>query len=122
MKQGFIFILFIVTLASGIGVMQLKFAVSKKVNDLQSLVYQIKRDREDIRILKAEITFRQSPERLEQQAVQFLALMPPRPEQIIVNPAYIPFRSSVETPTKSTAAKIPATQNISSKKQREQDQ
>ena len=79
-------------LIAGVAVMQLKFAVQEKADDVAALAQTIRRDREAIRVLDAEWTYLTSPARLQDQSLRFLALMPPKPEQIVGNPTVIPFR------------------------------
>jgi len=82
----------VTAIASGAAVLQLKLAVQNKAADVEALAAQIHRDREAIRVLEAEWAFLTTPRSLQDRSIRFLALMPPTAEQVITDPADIPFR------------------------------
>lgn len=82
----------VTAIASGAAVLQLKLAVQNKAADVEALAAQIHQDREAIRVLEAEWAFLTTPRSLQDRSIRFLALMPPTAEQVITDPADIPFR------------------------------
>jgi hypothetical protein len=82
----------VTAIASGAAVLQLKLTVQNKAEQVEALAQQIHQDREAIRVLEAEWAFLTTPRSLQDKSVRFLALMPPTAEQIITDPAEIPFR------------------------------
>lgn len=82
----------VTAIASGAAVLQLKLAVQNKAADVEALAEQIHRDREAIRVLEAEWAYLTTPRALQDRSIRFLALMPPTAEQVITDPADIPFR------------------------------
>ncbi len=115
MKRVLFILLVVATFAAGAGVMRLKYAVAQKAERLERLAAQIAEDRRDIRILEAELAHLTTPERLEDRAGQHLALMPPRPDQIILSPTHIPLR--LRELTKNQAVKRQAVKRQAVKKQ-----
>lgn len=101
MKRLVLIGLTMATVGAGAGVMRLKYEVSQRVDRLEGVARQIASDKQTIRVLEAELAHLTTPERLEMRQGQHLALMPPRPDQIIRSPRNIPLRL---VPASSTSA------------------
>lgn len=86
----------VTAIASGVAVLQLKMMVQNKTDDVQVLVQKIYKDQEALRVLEAEWAYRSAPHKLQENSIQFLALMPPVARQIISSPSVIPFRQGGE--------------------------
>ena len=78
--------------AVGIAVVQVKSAVKAQREAVEKIAETIRRDREAIRVLKAEWALLSSPELLQDRAYRFLALMPMQADQIVSSPDAIPMR------------------------------
>ncbi len=79
-------------LISGAVVIQVKFKVQEKREEVQSLARQIEADARALRTLKAEWAYLTTPARLQRQSIDFLALMPTSPSQVATSVRQIPFR------------------------------
>lgn len=86
----------VTAIASGVAVLQLKMMVQNKTDDVQALVQKIYKDQESLRVLEAEWAYRSAPHKLQENSIQFLALMPPVAKQIVSSPSVIPFRQGGE--------------------------
>lgn len=110
MHKAFTAMAAVCALLAGAAVMQLKLAVQEQAEQVEGLAQQIHNDRESIRILEAEWAYLTSPEALQDQSIEFLALMPPAPKQIIGNLEEIPFRRSDKEVDSSTSVLLPTAQ------------
>ena len=79
-------------LVSGAAVIQVKLNVQEQREELRSLARQIEADERAMRTLKAEWVYLTTPARLQRQSIDFLALMPTSPEQVIAGIDAIPYR------------------------------
>src|SRR5258707_10053971 len=82
MRRPTIF-LFILSLLGGGVLFKVKYAVIEVENQLEQIVQQIKREKENIHILKAEWSHLNEPQRLQKLAEKFLEIMPMKTEQIV---------------------------------------
>ncbi|GHF23097.1 hypothetical protein GCM10017044_16890 [Kordiimonas sediminis] len=96
MRKGLVILASFIAVAAGVAVLLLKLAVHEKEQELKALHVQIKRDQEAIRVLEAEWAYKTSPSKLQDKSLRFLALMPPKPDQIILTPAVVPLRPTGE--------------------------
>ena len=90
----------------GFGLFHVKYQVQKLEDRLAKLNRDIVREQEQIHVLRAEWTYLDRPERIEQLAKKYLELAPPRPDQI----GYIdqlPMRPA-DAPTDPTSATEPS--------------
>jgi hypothetical protein len=92
MKRFMMTILTLATLISGAALMQTKYTVQEKARELEALADQIHADRKAIRVLRAEWAYRTSPSKLQDQSMEYLALMPVLPSQVLHDVEDIPFR------------------------------
>lgn len=92
MRKTFTFIAAICALMSGAALLQLKLAVQDQAERVAALAEQIHEDEESLRILRAEFAHLTTPRSLQEQSIENLAIMPPRPEQVLGNIDEIPFR------------------------------
>ncbi|MFC3053028.1 cell division protein FtsL [Kordiimonas pumila] len=82
----------ITAIASGVAVLQLKATVQNKTDEIRALVNGIHDDKEAIRVLEAEWAYQSSPHTLQENSIRFLALMPPKANQILSTASVIPLR------------------------------
>lgn len=92
MKRLMMLILTLATLVSGSLLLHTKYTVQEKARELEDLADQIHADRKAIRVLRAEWAYRTTPSKLQDQSLEYLALMPVLPTQVINSAAEIPFR------------------------------
>ena len=92
MRRLFTILVAITAIVAGAAVLQLKLAVQEKADEVKAIAAQIHEDREAIRVLEAEWAYLTNPRSLQDKSVRFLALMPPKAEQILEDPTVIPFR------------------------------
>ncbi len=92
MKRVMMFILIIATLVSGAALMHTKYTVQEKARELKLLASQIHKDRKAIRVLRAEWAYKTTPYKLQNQSLEYLALMPVLPSQVLAGVDEIPFR------------------------------
>lgn len=92
MRRAFTTLAALAALVSGAAVMQLKLAVQDQADQVKAIAAQIHNDRENIRVLNAEWAYLTSPHALQEKSIQFLALMPPSPQQVVTSIDEIPFR------------------------------
>lgn len=127
MRRTFTFIAAICALLAGAALLQLKLAVQEQAERVAALADQIHADEESLRILRAEFAHLTTPRSLQEQSIENLAIMPPRPEQVIGNINEVPFRRensavngdhSVLLPT----AEKPKAKPASAAKESEEDQ
>lgn len=76
----------------GVAVLQVKNAVKEKRAEIARLEAAIRNEQQALRILEAEVALLASPGLLEARSIDFLALMPLEPRQIIDSPDRIPLR------------------------------
>ncbi len=79
-------------LMAGAGLFQLKYQVAQKAAFVKNLKLELNRDREAIRVLRAEWSHLNRPDYLQDLSIRYLALRPPLDSQIKTSPAAIPFR------------------------------
>lgn len=96
MRKTFTAMAAISALLAGAAVMQLKHSVQEQAERVAELADQIHDDKESLRILEAEWAYLTSPRALQDQSIEFLALMPPSSRQIIGSIEDIPMRRSDE--------------------------
>jgi hypothetical protein len=92
MRRLFTILAAITAVIAGAAVLQLKLAVQEKADEVKAIAARIHEDREAIRVLEAEWAYVTNPRSLQDKSVRFLALMPPKAEQILEDPTVIPFR------------------------------
>ena len=92
MRRLFTILVAITAIIAGAAVLQLKLAVQERADKVKAIAAQIHEDREAIRVLEAEWAYLTNPRALQDKSVRFLALMPPKAEQILEDPTTIPFR------------------------------
>lgn len=80
------------------GSLALKNYVQGRVTEAEALAARISADQEAIRVLRAEHAYLSSPGRIQRQALEHLAMMPPMPDQILDGVTEIPFRASSDAP------------------------
>lgn len=102
MKRLMMFVLTIATLISGAALMHTKYTVQEKARELETLADKIHADRKAIRVLRAEWAFRTSPSKLQDQSMEYLALMPVLPGQVLSGIDEIPFRRNPLEPVAGT--------------------
>ena len=95
-------VLTVATLVSGAALMHTKYTVQEKARELEALAYQIHKDREAIRVLRAEWAYRTTPNKLQDQSMEYLALMPVAPTQVLSGVGDIPFRRNPIEPVAGT--------------------
>lgn len=96
MRKAMVGVAALSALFSGAAVLQLKYSVQEHADRLEATAAQIHKDREAIRVLEAEWSYLTSPKSLQDKSIEFLALMPPAPEQVIQRISDIPMRMSAE--------------------------
>ena len=101
----------ILTIAVGVALFLLKHKVQELEHQLVAKRAQIVRDRGAIRVLEAEWTYLNNPERLRRQSEEYLGFHPPAPGNVATI-ASLPFKAgqgdavpqvNFETPAPSTA-------------------
>lgn len=92
MRKAFTAIAALCALMAGAALMQLKLAVQEQAERVAELADQIHDDQETLRILEAEWAYLTSPQFLQEQSIEFLALMPPHPRQVLGDFEEIPMR------------------------------
>jgi len=107
MRKTFTFIAAVCALASGAALMQLKHAVQEQAEEVEAIAQQIHRDQESLRILDAEWAYLTSPRTLQELSIEFLALMPPSPKQVVGAVSDIPLRRSSEVVNGNTSVLLP---------------
>ncbi len=117
MHKAFTAMAAVSALLAGAAVMQLKLSVQEQAERVEDLADQIHHDRESLRILKSEWAYLTSPEALQEQSIEFLALMPPKPKQIVGSVEDIPLRRSDEEVDGSASVLLPTSQNKKQAKQ-----
>ena len=90
----------------GFGLFHVKYQVQKLEDQLTRLNRDIVREQDQIHVLKAEWTYLNRPERIEELSKRFLDLAAPKPNQMGTI-AQLPMRSS-DTPVDPTASKSPS--------------
>ena len=127
MRRAFTIIAAVCALLSGAALMQLKLAVQNQAERVSELADQIHRDEESLRILKAEFAHLTTPQSLQQQSIENLAIMPPRPDQVIGNIGEIPFRRDSSTVSEAHSVLLPTSEassqtDLPEEKEAEEDQ
>lgn len=84
------FIVFALAGLSGALLLHVSQNVQKSEEKLAEIEASIERERETIRVLRAEWDYLNRPERLEKLAHDFLDLAPPSPEDFVAEPASLP--------------------------------
>ncbi len=112
MRRVFTTIAAICVLFSGAALMQLKLAVQDQAEKVAALADQIHKDQESIRILEAEWAYLTSPHALQEQSIEFLALMPPSPKQVLGSVAEIPMRRAKEPVSGDDTVLLPAAKKV----------
>ena len=108
MRKAFTAMAAISAVAAGAAVLQLKFAVQEQAERVQALSDQIHDDREAMRYLEAEWAYLTSPQALQDLSIEFLALMPPLPDQVIGSVEDIPHRRGADVPDDDTSVLLPS--------------
>lgn len=108
MRRLFTCIAAICALASGAALMQLKHAVQEQAEEVEVIANQIHADQESLRILEAEWAYLTSPRTLQELSIEFLALMPPSPKQVVGSVADIPMRRSEGVVSGDTSVLLPS--------------
>jgi len=98
MKRNMKTFLVLGTILMGALLLQTKFTVQEKANELRSLAAQIHRDREALHVLDAEWAYKTSPAKLQEQSLNYLALMPVLPNQILGDLRDVPIRKNIDDP------------------------
>ena len=98
-------------LAIGVGVslFLLKYKVQALENELVARQEQVVRDRGAIRVLQAEWTYLNDPERLRRLSAEYLGFGPATPKNV-ANIAALPFRPGVDVPAQVSQPTDPAQQ------------
>ena len=78
---------------AGVAVVYLRYEVHEQTVSLQKMVRQIERDKKAIHVLHTEISYLTSPSKLQDMSLQYLAMMPPQPEQIVSSITDVPYRA-----------------------------
>lgn len=89
-------IAFILIVAAGTGLYQLKYNTQRLQQEVASLRQQIQEDNEAVKVLRAEWTYLSRPDRMESLGQRYLALKPVAAAQVISSIEDIAFR---EDPT-----------------------
>lgn len=110
MRKTFAAIAAFCALMTGAALMQLKLAVQEQADKVAALADQIHQDQEGLRILEAEWAYLTSPQALQEQSLEFLALMPPTPRQVIETTRDIPLRRSDEVVSEDSSVLLPTAQ------------
>lgn len=108
MRKAFTAMAAVSALVAGAAVMQLKHAVQEQAARVEALSEQIHEDRESLRYLEAEWAYLTSPRALQDLSIEFLALMPPLPNQILASTDDIPLRRGAEVPDEDTSVLLPS--------------
>ncbi len=111
MRRTFTFIAAVCALLSGAALLQLKLAVQEQAERVAALADQIHSDEKSLRILRAEFAHLTTPRSLQEQLIENLAIMPPRPDQIIENIGEIPFRRENTAVSGDLSVLLPATES-----------
>lgn len=114
MRRAFTSIAAICALLSGAALMQLKLAVQDQAERVAALAEQIHQDRESLRILDAEWAYLTSPQALQEQSIENLALMPPMPRQVIEGIREIPLRTSDADVPAEESVLLPTAKSVDS--------
>ncbi len=110
MRRLFTVIAAFCALMAGAALMQLKLAVQDQADKVAALADQIHNDEESLRILEAEWAYLTSPHALQEQSIEFLALMPPTPKQVLGSASDIPLRRSGEVVDGEHSVLLPTSQ------------
>ena len=102
MKRIMMVVLIVATLISGSALMYTKYTVQEKARELEALASRIHADRKAIRVLRAEWAYRTTPGKLQDQSMEYLALMPVLPTQVLAGAEDIPFRRDPLQPVAGT--------------------
>lgn len=111
MRRTFTFIAAVCALLSGAALLQLKLAVQEQAERVAALADQIHSDEKSLRILRAEFAHLTTPRSLQEQSIENLAIMPPRPEQVIGSVNEIPFRRENTAVNGDLSVLLPATES-----------
>lgn len=98
MKRNLLGFLVLGTFITGAVLLQTKYNVQEKARELRQVAAQIHRDREAMRVLEAEWAYKTSPSKLQEQSMEYLALMPVMPRQVITDLAVVPTRRDPSLP------------------------
>lgn len=102
MRGLMIIFLALATLGLGAALLHSKYTVQEKARELEALADQIHADRKAIRVLRAEWAYRTTPNKLQNQSMQYLALMPVVASQVITSVEDIPLRRNPLEPVVGT--------------------
>lgn len=102
MKRLMMLVLTLATLISGSALLHTKYTVQEKARELEALADKIHSDRKAIRVLRAEWAYRTTPSKLQDQSMEYLALMPVLPSQVLNGVEDIPFRRNPLEPVAGT--------------------
>lgn len=83
MNRIFIAIWVAVALVAGFGLYQLKYKVQCLEGELHEVHLAIKKEKEKIHVLKAELEYLSSPQRIESLANKYLGLVPAQSNRIV---------------------------------------
>lgn len=103
MRRVMMLVLTLATLISGSALLHTKYTVQEKARELEALAEKIHMDRKAIRVLKAEWAYRTTPSKLQGESMEYLALMPVLPRQVLGGVEDIPFRRNPLEPVAGAA-------------------
>jgi len=102
MKRSFLSLFVIGTMIMGAVLLQTKFTVQEKARELRALAAQIHKDREAIRVLEAEWAYRTTPNKLQEQSLEYLAMAPVSPRQVVMSVRDVPRRANPDEPVEGS--------------------
>jgi len=102
MKRSFLGLFVIGTMVMGAVLLQTKYTVQEKARELRELAAQIHKDREAIRVLEAEWAYRTTPSKLQEQSLEYLAMAPVSPRQVVMSVKDVPRRADPDAPVEGS--------------------
>jgi hypothetical protein len=97
---------------SGAVLLHVSQNVQKSEDRLAEIEASIDRERETIRVLRAEWAYLNRPDRLERLARDFLDLAPPDPEDLAIEPSHLPERALDDEVVSSPALPLSASGDL----------
>lgn len=85
----------ILAFVSAFSVVYIRYHVGEEIEAINALSRQIKKDKKAIHVLKTELAYLTSPSQLQELSVSYLAMMPPRSDQILVSLSAVPLRRDI---------------------------
>ncbi|WP_374764359.1 cell division protein FtsL [Yunchengibacter salinarum] len=92
MKRLLPWLAFLAMVLSGTLLVLLQQEVQARKARVAALMDDIRADKQAIRVLRAEWAYLTTPDLLQKRALDFLALMPPHPDQVMSDPGGVPLR------------------------------